>query len=183
MSVRSLRVGPGAQEVRNRKQSSPFINFEKKKNDLIADQEDLEGVNLADYSSKDGSVDMLLLQMEKQRVDLANDIQRLSCRLKRGSKSSGSRGTDSQKASSNPGPVVVQGRDQELADVLAQLDLANDVNVIACLEDEQRIELKSLISKYRNLLKLKRKYSNVENIDNESKSDYNDEADDAHHGE
>lgn len=46
------------------------------------------------------------------------------------------------------------------------------------MDDEQRINLKSLISKYRNLLKLKRKYSNVENIDNESKSDYNDEADD-----
>ena len=98
--------------------------------------------------------------------------------MKRGSKSSGSRGTDSQKASSNTPSVVVQARDHELVEVLNQLDLVGDTNVIAQLEDEQRIMLKALISKYRNLLKLKRKYSNVENIDNESKSDYNDEADD-----
>ena len=60
MSVRSLRVGPG-QLDRNRKSSSPFIKFDDKKSDLIDNREDHEGINLADYSSKDGTVDMLLL--------------------------------------------------------------------------------------------------------------------------
>ena len=63
----------------------------------------------------------------------------------------------------------------ELSEVLDQLDLHNDVNLIAHLDDRQRLDLKALISKYRNLLKLIKRYSNVENIDNES--DCSEEAD------
>ena len=57
MSVRSLRVAPND---RNRKQSSPFISLDEK-SDLLDRPEELEGINLAEYSSKDGQVDMLLL--------------------------------------------------------------------------------------------------------------------------
>ena len=73
------------------------VGGDQKQKAITKSHEIMQDVNLADCYALDGTVDTLMLQIEKQRIDLAYDINKLV--NNKSKQSNNSRGVDSHKAS------------------------------------------------------------------------------------
>lgn len=76
-----------------------------------------------------------------------------------------------ERSSDKKSSVTLKSTDKELCLVMETMGISYDVDSIVAQSSDEKVRLQGLLGRYKAILKDQRKYSNVENIDNDYKSE------------
>ena len=128
-----------------------------------------------DEGDSSNQVDALNIQIEDHRLKLLDEISKL---VKGSNDDNSSSDLSSQQRDKNkkskPEKQLTQ-KDALICTNLQNLNIDFDVNAILKLGHRERGILKDKIVQFHDVIKRQRKYINIENLDNESKSEYDEE--------